>query len=55
MNAELTLLYWHIGQRINQHILQNERAEYGKEIIKNLSKSLTEQFGKGWSKEIYCK
>ncbi|MFU2080050.1 DUF1016 N-terminal domain-containing protein [Avibacterium endocarditidis] len=50
VNAELTLLYWHIGQRINQHILQNERAEYGKEIIKNLSKSLTEQFGKGWSK-----
>ncbi|MFZ7224114.1 PDDEXK nuclease domain-containing protein [Avibacterium avium] len=50
VNAELTLLYWHIGRRINQHILQNERAEYGKEIIKNLSKSLTEQFGKGWSK-----
>ncbi|MFZ7109744.1 PDDEXK nuclease domain-containing protein [Avibacterium avium] len=50
VNTELTLLYWHIGQRINQHILQNERAEYGKEIIKNLSKSLTEQFGKGWSK-----
>lgn len=42
VNAELTLLYWHIGQRINQHILNNERAEYGKEVIKNLSKSLTE-------------
>ncbi len=50
VNAELTLLYWHIGQRINQHILNNERAEYGKEVIKNLSKSLTEQFGKGWGK-----
>ncbi|WP_039146061.1 PDDEXK nuclease domain-containing protein [Gallibacterium anatis] len=50
VNAELTLLYWHIGQRINQHILNNERAEYGKEVIKNLSKNLTEQFGKGWGK-----
>lgn len=44
------MLYWHIGQRINQHILNNERAEYGKEVVKNLSKSLTEQFGKGWSR-----
>lgn len=50
VNAELTLLYWHIGRRINQHILNNERAEYGKEVIKNLSKSLTKQFGKGWGK-----
>ncbi|MEH8023259.1 PDDEXK nuclease domain-containing protein [Gallibacterium anatis] len=50
VNAELTLLYWHIGRRINQHILNNERAEYGKEVIKNLSKSLTEQFGEGWGK-----
>ncbi|PVX32125.1 uncharacterized protein DUF1016 [Pasteurella langaaensis DSM 22999] len=56
VNAELTLLYWHIGQRINQHILQNERAEYGKQVIKNLSKSLTEQFGKGWGRSHlnYC-
>ncbi|MGR6647385.1 DUF1016 N-terminal domain-containing protein, partial [Avibacterium paragallinarum] len=56
VNAELTLLYWHIGQRINQHILNNERAEYGKEVVKNLSKSLTEQFGKGWGRSHlnYC-
>ncbi|MDH2997691.1 nuclease [Pasteurellaceae bacterium LFhippo2] len=50
VNTELTLLYWNIGQRINQHILLGERAEYGQEIVANLAKSLTEQFGKGWSK-----
>lgn len=49
VNAELTLLYWHIGQRINQYVLQGERAEYGKDIIPNLSKHLTKEFGKGWS------
>ncbi|WP_273392487.1 PDDEXK nuclease domain-containing protein [Actinobacillus porcinus] len=50
VNAELTLLYWHIGKRINDYILQGERAEYGQEIVKNLAQSLTDQFGKGWSK-----
>ncbi|MEG9489449.1 DUF1016 N-terminal domain-containing protein [Mannheimia indoligenes] len=50
VNAELTSLYWHIGKRINDYILQGERAKYGEDIIPQLSKSLTEQFGKGWSK-----
>ncbi|MBN6066279.1 DUF1016 domain-containing protein [Aggregatibacter actinomycetemcomitans] len=50
VNAELTMLYWHIGNRINQYILQGERAEYGEEVIRTLSERLTEQFGKGWSK-----
>lgn len=50
VNAELTLLYWHIGNRINQYILQGERAEYGQEIVRTLADKLTEQFGKGWSK-----
>ncbi|QIM62122.1 nuclease [Pasteurellaceae bacterium Orientalotternb1] len=50
VNAELTLLYWHIGQRINQYVLQGERAKYGQEIIAQLSANLTQQFGRGWSK-----
>ncbi|TNH02331.1 DUF1016 domain-containing protein [Testudinibacter sp. TR-2022] len=50
VNAELTLLYWHIGQRIQQQVLQGERAKYGQEILAVLSKHLTVQFGKGWSK-----
>lgn len=50
VNAELTLLYWSVGQRIRQEILKGERAEYGQNIIANLSQTLTQQFGKGWSK-----
>ncbi|MFW2176816.1 MULTISPECIES: DUF1016 N-terminal domain-containing protein [unclassified Moraxella] len=56
VNAELTLLYWHVGERIHNAILQGERADYGKQVIANLSESLTMQFGKGWSKNHlnYC-
>ncbi|ARD39610.1 nuclease [Edwardsiella ictaluri] len=49
VNSELTLLYWHIGQRINQAVLGGERADYGKHIVTNLAKQLTAQFGRGWS------
>lgn len=30
VNAELTLLYWHIGKRINDYILQGERKIWGR-------------------------
>ncbi|MDQ9090331.1 PDDEXK nuclease domain-containing protein [Pseudoalteromonas haloplanktis] len=50
VNSELTLLYWHVGQRINQAILGGERADYGKQIVAELAKTLTVQFGRGWSK-----
>jgi hypothetical protein len=32
INSELVLLYWQVGQRINQDVLKGRRAEYGKEI-----------------------
>lgn len=47
-NSALVLLYWQIGQRINQDILKDERAEYGQRIIKNLSEWLTVQYGAGF-------
>lgn len=49
INANLTATYWHIGRLINQNILKEKRAEYGEQIIKNLSKELTREYGKGWS------
>ena len=50
VNAEITLLYWHIGKRIKTEIIGNERAEYGKKLIAGLSEQLTQAYGKGWSK-----
>ena len=49
VNAEVCLLHWHIGKRIKEDVLYNNRAEYGKEIIKKLAIKLTERYGKGWS------
>lgn len=49
VNAELTLLYWQVGQRIHTEVLKGVRAEYGKELLPLLSKQLTEYYGKGWS------
>jgi len=50
VNAELTILYWNIGKRISEEILNGKRAQYGKKIIEKLSIELTLAFGKGWSK-----
>lgn len=43
---------YHIGQYIVEYEQQGkERAKYGKAILKQLSRSLTERFGEGWSVE----
>ena len=49
INSAMVEAYWKIGRRIvEEEQSGRERAEYGKEIIKNLSKELTEEFGKGF-------
>ena len=51
VNAELTLLYWQVGQRVQTEVLKGERAAYGQEIVKSLSTRLTAEYGKGWSEK----
>lgn len=46
INAALTILYWQIGKRINEEVLQEERATYGDRIVEQLSNRLTEEYGK---------
>jgi len=50
VNSELTLLYWNIGKQINEDILKNGRADYGKNTIAELSLVLTEKYGSGFNK-----
>lgn len=45
VNSAMTLMYWHIGDRINREVLGGERAAYGKQIVANLSRQLTERYG----------
>ena len=42
VNSELTMMYWHIGERINCDVLGNQRAEYGKQIFATVSRQLQE-------------
>jgi predicted nuclease of restriction endonuclease-like (RecB) superfamily len=51
VNSALTLLYWNIGKHINDEILKNNRAAYGQEIVQALSAQLTQEYGKGYSKQ----
>lgn len=49
VNNALTLLYWHIGQRIHSEVLQGERAAYGQQIVSALARQLALEFGHGFS------
>jgi len=51
VNATLTFLYWRIGRRINQEILGNTRAEYGKQIVVSVSRQLTVVHGSSFSEK----
>ena len=48
VNAELTMLYWHVGNRINKEVLLGRKPEYGKRVVSELSSRLTVEFGNGW-------
>ena len=44
-NYELTMMYWHIGERINRDVLGNERATYGKQIVPQVATQLQALYG----------
>lgn len=48
VNSAMTLMYWHIGNRINREVLGGERAAYGKQIVETLALNLTKEYGKGF-------
>ena len=51
VNNELINAYWNIGRVIVEHEQENqERAKYGENTLKQLSKALTKEFGKGFSR-----
>ena len=51
INITMVQRNWLLGKRISEEILLGEnRAEYGHEVIKNLSKELTSIYGKGFTK-----
>ena len=51
VNAELTLMYWRIGQRIQVEILTGKRADYGEAIVATLSRQLVQHYGRGFAEK----
>ena len=51
VNSALVGLYWHIGRRIRQDVLKNQRAGYGAEIVSALATQLTMEYGRGFSEK----
>ncbi len=45
------MLYWKIGKRIYQEILQKNRAEYGAQIVSSLGRQLSIEYGRGFSEK----
>lgn len=50
INSSMVEAYWQMGKRIvEQEQLGKERADYGTQLLKLLSRELTKEFGKGFS------
>jgi predicted nuclease of restriction endonuclease-like (RecB) superfamily len=50
VNSNMVLAYWLIGREIVQELQGgDERAEYGKQVVENLSSGLTARYGRGFS------
>ena len=50
VNSTMVTLYWHVGKRIREEILHEQRAEYGEQIVATLSQQLAAEYGRGYSR-----
>ena len=49
MNAELTRLYWSVGERLRTEVLGGaDRAKYGDQLINRMGEQLEQEFGRGF-------
>jgi hypothetical protein len=49
--SAVTILFWQVGKRINEHILHNKRAEYGKQIVPTVSTQLEIKYGRNFTEK----
>ena len=61
VNSAMVNAYWEIGEQIFQACGENDRAGYGKGLLRYLSDKLTAEFGKGFDesnlrkmRQFYC-
>ena len=51
VKSVVNLLFWQVGKRINDEILDNKRAEYGAQIIPNLAEKLSAKYGRNFDEK----
>lgn len=51
VNNTLTMLFWHVGNRINRHTLGYKRASYGEQIVVTLSRQLVQAHGSNFEEK----
>lgn len=49
VNQTLVLTYWQVGKTIKTTLLAENRAEYGKAIVEDLARKLSQDYGNGFS------
>ena len=49
VNKHANMMFWHIGQYINEDMGYKQYSAYGGKILATLSQRLTERYGKGYS------
>jgi predicted nuclease of restriction endonuclease-like (RecB) superfamily len=49
-NSAVVMLYWNVGKLLNNEILNNNRAEYGEQILPQLAEELTLLYGNGFDR-----
>ncbi len=49
-NTSKTFLFWHIGRTINENILEEKRADYGKQIVSSLATQLQKGYGRSFER-----
>jgi predicted nuclease of restriction endonuclease-like (RecB) superfamily len=50
VNSAMVVTYWGVGDRIRREVVRVERAEYGKQLVQQLSKQLSAEYGGGFSR-----
>lgn len=51
VNQTLVVIFWQVGQRINEFVLGNKRAGYGDQIVVTLSRQLIEKYGRNFEEK----
>ncbi len=50
VNSELVAIYWQVGKRLREEVIGPDRAAYGKQVVAEVARALTADFGRGFSK-----